>query len=73
MPDAANDEHNTAGEASAQQENIASSPEHETSKPTQPSEAPQQDTSGNRQQTKPKQSFPKKGKYTNAPFKVEVL
>lgn len=64
MPDAANDEHNTAREVSAQQENITSSPEHKASKPTQPSEAPQHDTSGNRKQTKPKQSFPKTGKYT---------
>jgi hypothetical protein len=40
MPDAAKDEHNTAGEASAQQENIPSSSEHETSKPTDPLEIP---------------------------------
>ena len=62
MPDAANNEHNTAGESSTQQGNHPSFSEHETSKPTEHLEASQHGTPANGQQTKPKQSFPKKGK-----------
>jgi hypothetical protein len=64
MLDAANDEHNIAGEASAQQKNAVSSSEHESSKPTDAPESSQRNESGSRTQKKPEDGFAKKGEAT---------
>lgn len=66
MPDASNDEHNTAGEASVQQGNTESSSEHESSKPKDPLESSHNNDPGSRQQTKHKVGFKTKGKCTKS-------
>jgi hypothetical protein len=66
MPDAANDEHNAAREASAQQENVASSSEHDSSKPGDPLEVSHGNAPGSRTQMNPKVGFKTKGKPTKS-------
>ena len=66
MPDAANEEHNAAGEALAQQGNMPSSSEHETSKPTDPLEIPPPNESGSRTQKHAGEGISKKGESTKS-------
>jgi hypothetical protein len=65
MPNAANDEHNVAHEASAQQGNTGPSSENESSKPVDPLEVPQHNAGGGKQM-QPGQGFRAKGKCTKS-------